>query len=169
MLNAIAFVVLGCAIILGAFSVVTVKNVMHAAYWLLEVSVAVAGLLYFMSADYIAVLQLLVYVGAVGMLVIFTIMITRRNYVDDERPDVFSVFALVSAVLLFAALAYSVMQSASLSAALAAGTDASAPTILQFGQQMFAAGGWSIAFEIASLLLTVALIAAVWWTKDRDR
>ncbi|MCL2332466.1 MAG: NADH-quinone oxidoreductase subunit J [Actinomycetia bacterium] len=165
MLNALAFIVLGGAIILGAFSVVSVKNVMHAAYWLLEVAVAVAGLLYFLSAEYIAILQLLVYVGAVGMLVIFTIMITRRNPVDDERPDVFSVFALGAAVLLFAALAYSVTQSTS----LVARPVTAAPTVVQFGLQMFDTGGWAIAFEIASLLLTVALVAAVWWTKDRDR
>jgi len=164
MLNAIAFVILGCAIILGAFSVVTVRNVMHAAYWLLEVAVAVAGLLYFMSAEYIAILQLLVYVGAVGMLVIFTIMLTRRNYSDDERPGMFSVFAFIAAALLFAALAFSVLQSTSLVA-----QPISTVGVLQFGQQMFSANGWAMAFEIASLLLTVALIAAVWWTKDRDR
>ena len=165
MLNAAAFLVLGCAIILGAFSVVSVKNVMHAAYWLLEVAVAVAGLLYFMQAEYIAILQLMVYVGAVGMMIIFTIMITRRDPVDSERPGVFSVFAFLAAALLFAALVYSVLQSPS----LVASTQAKAVNMVTFGQQMFSPGGWAIAFEIASLLLTVALIAAVWWTKDRDR
>lgn len=164
MLNAIAFVILGCAIILGAFSVVTVRNVMHAAYWLLEVSVAVAGLIYFMSVEYIAILQILVYTGAVGMLVIFTIMITRRDYVDDERPDVFSAFALAAAALLFAAIAYGVLKSPTLVA-----RPVSNVSLVQFGQEMFNANGWALAFEIASLLLTVALIAAVWWTKDSDR
>jgi NADH-quinone oxidoreductase subunit J len=165
MLNALAFIVLAAAIILGAFSVVTVRNVMHAAYWLLEVAVAVAGLIFFLAADYIAILQLLVYVGAVGMLVIFTIMITRRDPVDDERPDSYSYFALTAAALLFAALAYSVITSPT----LAGHGAAKSPTIVQFGLQMFSASGWALGFEIASLLLTVALIAAVWWTKDRDR
>jgi len=165
MLNALAFIVLGGAIILGALSVVTVKNVMHAAYWLLEVAVAVAGLLYFLSAEYVAILVLLVYAGAVGMLVIFTIMITRRDPRNDERPDVFSPFAFIAGVLLFAALAYSVQQSPSLAAQ---GTSA-IPTVTQFGLQMFDVNGWVLAFETASLLLTVALVAAVWWTKDSDR
>jgi len=166
MLNAIAFVVLGGAIILGAFSVVTVRNVMHAAYWLLETAVAVAGLLYFMSAEYIAILQLLVYVGAVGMLILFTIMITHRDVVDNERPGIYSAFAFVAAGLLFAAIAYSVMNSSSL---LVLQTAAKPASLLAFGQELFNPAGWAIAFEIASLLLTVALIAAVWWTKDRDR
>jgi len=164
MLNAVAFVVLGCAIILGAFSVVTVKNIMHAAYWLLEVAVAVAGLFYFMSAEYIAILQLLVYAGAVGMLVVFTVMITRRNRMDNERPGVFSLFALLASVLLFVALAYSVTQSPSLATHAAPAS----VSMMTFGQTLFSTNGWVLAFEIASLLLTVALIAAVWWTKDRD-
>jgi len=163
-LNTIAFLVLGAAIVFGAFSVVSVRNVMHAAYWLLEVSVAVAGLLYFMSAEYVAILQLMVYAGAVGMLVIFTIMITRRDPRDDEHPDTFSPVALASAALLFAALAYSVMTSS----ALAGRPTTAPPTLVQFGLRMYDTNGWALAFEIASLLLTVALIAAVWWTKDRD-
>ncbi|MCL2881819.1 MAG: NADH-quinone oxidoreductase subunit J [Coriobacteriia bacterium] len=164
MLNAIAFVILGCAIILGAFSVVTVRNVMHAAYWLLEVAVAVAGLYYFMSAEYIAIMQLLIYVGAVGMLVIFTVMITQRSQVDNERPGVFSLFAFIASGLLFAAIAYGVIKSPS----LVASAPQAPMSLLTFGQQLFSTNGWVLAFEIASLLLTVALVAAVWWTKDRD-
>ncbi|MCL2324275.1 MAG: NADH-quinone oxidoreductase subunit J [Actinomycetia bacterium] len=164
MLNTIAFVVLGAALILGAFSVVTVRNVMHAAYWLLEVSVVVAGLIYFLSAEYVAILQLLVYVGAVGMLVIFTIMLTRRDPRDDERPDSYSYFALAAALLLFAALAFSVVKSPT----LVARPGAASTSLVDFGLQMFSTSGWALGFEIASLLLTVALIAAVWWTKERD-
>ncbi|MCL2654908.1 MAG: NADH-quinone oxidoreductase subunit J [Coriobacteriia bacterium] len=164
MLNTIAFLVLGCAIILGAFSVVTVKNVMHAAYWLLEVAVAVAGLFYFMSAEYIAILQLLVYAGAVGMLLVFTVMITRRSRIDNERPAAFSLFALLASALLFAALAYGVLQSPTFAVRAAPAT----VSMLTFGRTLFSTDGWVLAFEIASLLLTVALVAAVWWTKDRD-
>jgi len=164
MLNAIAFVILGSAIILGAFSVVTVRNVMHAAYWLLEVAVSVAGLFYFMSAEYIAIMQLLIYVGAVGMLVVFTVMITQRSRVDNERPGVFSLFALLASVLLFAAVAYGVMRSPS----LVASVPQAPASLLSFGKELYSTNGWVLGFEIASLLLTVALVAAVWWTKDRD-
>ncbi len=166
MLNAIAFVVLACAILIGAFSVVSVRNVMHAAYWLLEVAFAVAGLLWFMSAEYLAILQLLVYVSAVGVLILFTIMLTRRDPMDAERPVALSVFGLIAAVVFFGLMAYGILQSPTLAAS---NGQAVAATLEAFGREMFTLSGWSLAFEIASLLLTVALIAAVWWTKERDK
>jgi len=163
--NGIAFIVLAFALLLGALSVMTSRNVMHAAYWLLETALASAGLFYFLSADYIAVMQLMVYAGAVGILVVFTIMITTRSRKDAVRALDFSPAGLIGSALFFGLMAYAILTSPSL---VHAALPTSMPSIVELGKTMFSANGYALPFEIASLVLTVALIAAVWWTRDGD-
>ncbi|MDR1775972.1 MAG: NADH-quinone oxidoreductase subunit J [Actinomycetes bacterium] len=165
MLNAIAFGVLGFALLLGAVNAVTAGNVVHAAFWLLECACASAGFIWFLGAEYIAIIQLLVYAGAVGILVIFTVMVTHRSYEDAERQVRVAWLPLVFAAALFGLLAYGILTNQTLASMTSA---ADSLTIAEFGRQMFSPDGWTLAFEIASLVLTVGLIAAVWWTRDTD-
>ena len=163
-LNLIAFCIFAFAILLGALGVMTSKNVVHAAYWLLEMAVASAGIFYFLDSAYIAVMQLMVYGGAVGVLVIFTIMITLRSREEAIRPLDFSWGALIGAIAFFGLIAYAIFTSPS----LAVQQLPAMPSLAEFGKLMFSIDGYSLPFEAASLILTVALIAAVWWTKDGD-
>jgi NADH-quinone oxidoreductase subunit J len=165
MLSISAFLLLAFVMLLAAFSCVTARNEVHAAYWLLACALAAAGLVWFLGAEYIAILQLLVYAGAVGILVVFTVMVTHRNYADAERPAQHPLPALACTVALFALLAYGILSSRDLAGAT---TPASALDLATFGAELFAPEGWTLAFELASLILTVALVAAVWWTRDTD-
>jgi NADH-quinone oxidoreductase subunit J len=165
MLNAIAFSILGIAVLFGAVSTITATNVIHAAFWLLECAVASAGLIWFLGAEYIAIMQLLVYAGAVGILVIFTVMVTHRSYEDAERAVKTSWTSLLIALALFALVAYGILTSPELATL---NTAAPLVALKDFGLAMFNPDGWTLGFEVASLILTVALIAAVWWTKDGD-
>lgn len=164
-LNAIAFGVLALFLIGGAIMVLASKNVMHAAYWLLEVAVASAGIFYFLSAGYIALMQLMVYAGAVGILVIFTIMITLRSRKEAVRSLDVSLTGLIAACGFFGIIAYAILSSPSLAAA----NLPAMPSLVAFGKELFSLNGYSFPFEIASLVLTVALVAAVWWTKDGEK
>ncbi|MDR1412807.1 MAG: NADH-quinone oxidoreductase subunit J [Actinomycetes bacterium] len=166
MLNLIAFSILAFATLAGALNCVTADNVVHAAYWLLACAVAAAGLVWFLGAEYIAVMQLLVYAGAVGILVVFTVMVTHRSYADAQRPLKVSVPSLAITAALFALLSFGILSSQQ----LASLTRPTTPMQLaDFGAQLFSpTDGWTLAFEIASLVLTVALIAAVWWSRDTD-
>ncbi|MCL2492240.1 MAG: NADH-quinone oxidoreductase subunit J, partial [Coriobacteriia bacterium] len=114
MLNAIAFAVLSLLVILGAVMMMTTRNILHAAYWLLEVAIVTAAILWFLGAEYIAVVQLLVYAGAVGVLVVFTLMVTYRTRHELERPMDGSVFALLTSIALLALITYAIMFSPSL-------------------------------------------------------
>lgn len=164
-LNMIAFSIFAFAMLVGALGVMASKNVVHGAYWLLEMAIASAGIFYFLDSHYIAVMQLMVYGGAVSVLVIFTIMITMRSRQEAIRPLDFSVLGLIGALAFFGIIAYAIMTSPS----IAAQHLGAMPSLEQFGKQMFAINGYSLPFEIASLVLTVALIAAVWWTRDGDK
>ena len=84
-ISAIPFLVLAVAVVLGASMVVLSKNVVHAAFWVLEVMMAVAGLFMLLSAGFLALVQVMVYAGAVSVLLLFTVMLTLRNREDAIR------------------------------------------------------------------------------------
>lgn len=162
--SAVAFVALAIAALGGSLAMLASRNVVHAAYWLLEVSVAAAGLYWLLDAEYVALMQLLVYAGAVAILLIFTIMITLRRREDATRPADFSAGALVLAALFFGVIALAVRGFQEPAVQM----PESVPDLAAFGSVMFAVDGWALPFEIASLVLTVALVGAVWWSKEGD-
>jgi len=163
--NGLAFGVLSLMCVGGAIGMLFTKNIVHAAFWLLEVSIATAGLFFLLNADYVALVQLLVYAVAVAVLMVFSIMITLRRLEDAIRPRDFSAIAaalgvLFGAVIVFALRGYAKPAGQRLPAV--------APDVAAFGKLLFAANGWALPFEIASLILVVALVGAVWWTKEDD-
>jgi len=162
--NGIAFAALALAVVGGSLGMLASRNVVHAAFWLLEVCVATAGIYLLLEADYIALVQLLIYAGALAILLIFTIMITLRSREDAVRPVDFSPLGAALAVAFFAVVAIAV-----------AGWDPElvqlpeqAPDLIAFGKLLFSPTGWAAPFEIASLVLTAALVAAVLWSKEGE-
>jgi NADH-quinone oxidoreductase subunit J len=79
----IIFFVIAALIIGAAIMVVTVKNIIHAALWLISSFFGVGMLYLLMEAEFLAIAQVLIYVGAVSVLVLFAIMLTR--YITGER------------------------------------------------------------------------------------
>src|SRR5512142_1869949 len=79
------------------------RNVVHAAFWLLDVLVATAGLYLLLSAEFLALVQIMVYAGAVSVLVLFVIMLTLRSREDAMRSrDLSGIVAAMSAVFALA-------------------------------------------------------------------
>ena len=74
----VAFVVLAAIAVAAALYVVTSKEVVHSAFYLALVFVCVAVTYFFLEAEFIGVIQMLVYVGAITILFAFSIMLTRR-------------------------------------------------------------------------------------------
>ena len=81
-IDAVPFILLAAAALAGGLMVVLSRNVVHAAFWLLEVMMAVAGLFMLLSAGFLALIQMMVYAGAVSVLVLFTVMLTLRRRED---------------------------------------------------------------------------------------
>jgi len=77
------FWLLAALILLAALMVVTVKNIIHAALWLISSFAGVAALYFLLEAPFIGVVQILVYTGAISILILFAIMLTRQ--VTGER------------------------------------------------------------------------------------
>lgn len=157
-LPAVAFYMLAFAALGGAVAMMATRNVVHAAFWLLEVMVATAGIYLLLSAEFLALVQVLVYAGAVAVLTIFTIMLTLRRREDAVHPypgswSSFALAALFGGSIIFV-LSRFIPRIASMPEV--------APGIEAFGLEMFTT--WMVPFEIASLVLLVALVGAVWWT-----
>ena len=78
-LQDIIFWVLSVAAIMAAFGVVFLNNIFRSALFLILVFLSFAGLYILLSAEFVAVVQLLVYVGAISILIIFALLITKNE------------------------------------------------------------------------------------------
>jgi len=153
----IVFYVLAALTIAGGLAAVLLKNTVHCA---LSLTVAFAGLalLYLeLDAQFAGWAQILVYIGAVAILVVFAILLTRGS--ETPKDGVYSknwLVGLVIAAGVFAVLGWAVLQS---SAVLPHETAVPTVTVLQIGNALM--GRYVLPLEIVALLLTAALIGAV--------
>lgn len=156
-LPAVAFYALAVAAVGGAAMMMVTRNVVHAAFWLMEVMTATAGIYLLLSAEFLALVQVLVYAGAVSVLMLFVIMLTLRRREDAVRPFEPGWGGAALAVLLVGVVLAGI---ARFEAVIADMPDA-VPGIEAFGREMFTT--WILPFEIAALVLFAALVGAVWW------
>ncbi|MEL6980823.1 MAG: NADH-quinone oxidoreductase subunit J [Actinomycetota bacterium] len=154
--NVFFYVMAGVAV-LAALKLVTTANVVHAALYLLVVLSAVAGTYIVLGAEFAAVTQVLVYLGAIMVLLLFGVMLTRAKLGDDDDLDNDQrwIGALVAAAM-FAVMGYSVVE--------AFGDDKlpleqTPQTTQQVADEIFST--YIVPFEALSVLLLAALIGAV--------
>jgi NADH-quinone oxidoreductase subunit J len=158
----IIFFVIAALIIGSAMMVVTVRNIIHAALWLISSFFGVAMLYLLLEAEFLAVSQVLIYVGAVSVLVLFAIMLTRQVTGTGERQLFYErwwVGALIAGVLFaailvptFATYEWNTIDPESAEVVGVTGV----PEIGAAFMQEFL-----LPFEIAAVLLLVALVGAI--------
>jgi len=160
--NGIAFGLLAIACVGGALGMLASRNVVHAAYWLLEVMLAIAGLFLLLSAEFMALVQILVYAGAVSVLLLFVVMLTLRRREDAIRPRDASLPGIAMGLVFLAVILIGI-EGAEFPLAKMPGYT---PDTAALGELLFTQ--WVMPFEVASLVLLVALIGAVWWSGEGD-
>ncbi|WP_377640479.1 NADH-quinone oxidoreductase subunit J [Oryzobacter terrae] len=150
-----AFAATAVLAVVGGLLAVTTRHVVHAALWLVVALLGVAGSLLVLGAELVALVLVLVYVGAVVVLVLFALMLTRAPIGPDlaHRPGV---WRTLGAAVLGAAVATLL---GSVLVPLAEPVDRAEVTTTQVAGQLF--GTWVWPFELLSLLLLVALVAAL--------
>ena len=84
----IIFLIVGAVTLGSGFMVVTVRNLVHAALWLVSTLFGVAILYTLLNASFLAVVQVVVYIGAIAILFIFAVMLTRKDHAADTGPQV---------------------------------------------------------------------------------
>ena len=152
----IAFGVIAAAMIISAVRVVTAKNVVRAALYLVIVLAGVAAQYILLAAEFTAIVQVLIYIGAIIVLFLFGIMLTRApiGVSSDLDNDQRWLAALVG-LLLFGVLAY-VLNDAFSNAEI---NVARPQTTAEVGDSIF--GPYLLPFEVVSVLLLAALVGAI--------
>ncbi|MBD3783515.1 MAG: NADH-quinone oxidoreductase subunit J [Micrococcales bacterium] len=151
-----AFAASAVLAVLGGLFAVTTRHVVHAALWLVVALLGVAGSLLVLGAELVALVLVLVYVGAVVVLVLFALMLTRAP-IGPDRAHAVGPWRAVGAALLGLATAGLL---ASVLVPLADGTvRRSDVATTQVAGQLF--GTWVWPFELLSLLLLAALVGAL--------
>ena len=166
-MEAVLFYVTAAVAAVGALGVVLAREIVHMAVYLLLALLGVAGLYVILSAEFLAAVQLVVYVGGTLTLIIFGVMLTARattSTLTIRRSERLIVY--VGGALLAGAIAVSVAghlrDARSASTGPAPVTDASP---LALGRALL--GDYVLAFELASLLLLAAMIGAAYVARRR--
>jgi NADH-quinone oxidoreductase subunit J len=159
----VIFVLFSLITLGAAVMVVTTRNLLRAALWLILVFFGVAGIFILLHAEFLAVTQVLLYVGAIATLIIFAIMLTR-NLMNPHQPRFNNQWGVVGgfAALLFVALATIVTR---VTWPVAAG-NVPEDAIQRLGTDFV--GPYVVPFEIASVLLVVAMIGAIIIARERE-
>lgn len=151
----VIFYVLATGAGLGGLGVVLSRNVVYSALALILSLMSVAGIFILLSAEFLALVQVLVYGGAVTIIVLFAMMLTRVR--DLPRASFGPQWPLAAAV---AGMFLAVSTIAAVSAEWPGDTEN--PNVIPlrtFGDMLFRQ--WSVPFEVASLVLVVALVGAI--------
>ena len=167
----IAFWILALIMVGAALAVVLLRDIFRAALLLILCFFTVAGIYITLNADFLAAVQVLIYAGAIGILLIFAIMLTR-NLKEGNPFNRLKLPALIVA-LLFLATVIGVVVSTNwatvtgVSQAVEMPVDQ--PTTGYIATALFdQSKGFVLPFEIASVLLLAALIGAIVLVKDRS-
>jgi len=156
----IVFYALSALLIVGALAVVFLPRIIHAALSLVLFFVGIAGVFILLQAEFIAAAQIIIYAGAITVLVLFAVMLTQRSQSPESNP--FNAQRLVAAVVAAALFVALLSGLTTLSGTNTLGVDVD--LIPSLGALML--GQWVLPFEIASVLLLAALIGAVAIAKE---
>ena len=159
-----AFAVFGFIGSLAAIRLVTSKNVVHAALYLVLTLSMVAATYLLVAAEFVAWVQVLIYVGAIVVLVLFSLMLTKapigRDALDNQQRGI----AFLIGLGILGGLVYLIQGAFSWSGPR---LRPSVGTTAQLGQSLFRQ--WVLPFEAVSFLLLAALIGAVVLSRRDDR
>ncbi len=154
----VSLVVLAALTIASAMGVVLLQNIVHSAFLLGSVFISIAGMYVLLNADFVAAAQVLIYVGAVNVLILFAIMLVNRRiaYKEIRLGALRGIVTAVVCVALFGLLTYTAVSTPWAITATIARVP-STPVVI--GQHFFT--DYLLPFELASVLLLVALIGAI--------
>lgn len=159
-----AFWIMAVVVVTAALGVVFLRNVFRASLALILCFIAVAGLYITLSADFLAAVQILVYVGAISVLIILAVMMTREVRRGNPHNKL-EIPALIVAAVLVGLLIYSVTASPWRISPEPPLT----PTTVPLAAKLFSQQGFILPVEIAATLLLAAIIGAIVIAREKDK
>lgn len=160
-MNTVAFVLISILTLAGALAAATLPKLIHAALSLVVTFLGLAAFFFLLGAEFVGLVQVFVYVGAVAVLIVFTILLTRR---EATAPDKFNWSGAVVAIAVFGGLVWAILKTKTLAVA--------APqipplTVKRIGEVLMTDFVWPL--QCVGLLLTAALIGALILVMEEKR
>ncbi len=160
-MNNTAFVVIAILTLAGALAAATLQKLMHAALSFAVTFVGIAAFFFLLGAEFVGLVQVFVYIGTVAVLIVFTILLTRR---DVEKDRGFNWSGVVVAVAVFGGLIWAILETQSLPIAA---PEIPALTVKRIGEVLMTSYVWPL--QCVGLLLTAALIGALILVMEEKR
>jgi len=158
----IAFWALAVVGVVAALAVVLLRDIFRAALSLILCFLTVAGIYVTLSADFLAAVQVLVYVGAISILIILAIMLTRE--VQRGSPsNRLRLPAFVVAILFFGVVVFAMVNTSW----QVVDVPPLEPTTAALAGKLFGEGGFVLAVEIAAILLLAAILGAIVLVREK--
>src|SRR6478609_1602206 len=159
-MNGAAFIVISVLTLAGALAAATLPNLMHAAFCLVLALLGLASFFFLLGAEFVGLALVFIYIGAVAVLIVFTILLTRRDSKEHHGinpPTAGPAWSgILIALAVFAGLAWAALKTQSLSIVP---PHIQALTVKQIGQALMTGYVWPL--QCVGLLLTAALIGAL--------
>jgi NADH-quinone oxidoreductase subunit J len=159
-MNIVAFVLISILTLAGALAAATFTKLIHAALSLVVTFFGVAAFFFLLGAEFVGLVQVFVYVGAVAVLIVFTILLTRRETIIPH----FNWGGAFVAIAVFAGLAWAILKTTSLASAA---PQIPALTVKRIGEVLMTDFVWPL--QCVGLLLTAALIGALILVMEEKR
>ncbi|MDC3072785.1 NADH-quinone oxidoreductase subunit J [Prochlorococcus sp. AH-716-O10] len=155
----ICFSVLSLVVIIGALGVILLENIVYSAFLLGGVFMSVAGLYLLLNASFVAAAQVLVYVGAVNVLIIFAIMLVNKKE-DLKAIENIKSRKIISTSICLTLLSLLIRVDLSNTWVLAEpNSSIGEESTVRIGEHLFS--DYLLPFEVASVLLLMAMIGAI--------
>lgn len=158
--SAIIFYLISAFILGAGLLAVTTRKIFRAAIWLLFSLVGIAALYFWMQVEFIAAVQIIVYVGGIVVLIIFSIFLTQQSGKEMPGPSTIKTIFSIGAALFGLLFTYQLIDKYGFA------NDASRPmnvTVGEIGTQMLSTTehGYILPFEVVSMLLLAAMIGCI--------
>jgi NADH-quinone oxidoreductase subunit J len=160
-MNSAAFIIIAIMTLAGALAAATLPKLIHAGLCLVLAFVGLAAFFFLLGAEFVGLVQVFVYIGAVAVLIVFTILLTRR---DLDKPDKFNWGGVVVAIAVFGGLFWAILQTPSIAIAAA---QIPPLTVKRIGEVLMTNYVWPL--QCVGLLLTAALIGALVLVMEEKR
>jgi len=158
----VAFWVLAVVGVGAAIAVVTLRNIFRAALALVLCFLTVAGIYITLSADFLAAVQILVYVGAISVLIILAIMLTREVQ-RGSLSNKLKIPALIVAVVFLGVMIFAMVNTPW----QVSSVPPQEPTTSALALRLFGEGGFLLPLEIAPVLLLAAIVGAIVLVREK--
>jgi NADH:ubiquinone oxidoreductase subunit 6 (subunit J) len=160
-MNSAAFIVIAILTLAGALAAASLTKLIHAALSLVVAFVGITAFFFLLGAEFVGLVQVFVYIGAVAVLIVFTILLTRR---EEETTGGFNWGGVVVAVAVFGGLTWAILQTPALGNTT---PEIEALTVKRIGEVLMTDYVWPL--QCVGLLLTAALIGALILVMEEKR